>query len=152
MPVHVVPELSVWKDRTQPQVKGILARVRSGQLPMVRASLMNSDFLMRSLGRPLREQIVSSRSNELTTLEAIDLTNGATLANVLQAGAKKLSQQEWESPQELVNHLFASALSRKPTEGELEIIVSDFAETITSEQIEDLLWVLVMMPEFMLIH
>lgn len=151
-PVHVVPELSVWKDRTQPQVKGILARVRSGQLPMVRASLMNSDFLMRSLGRPLREQIVSSRSNELTTLEAIDLTNGATLANVLQAGAKKLSQQEWESPQELVNHLFASALSRKPTEGELEIIVSDFAETITSEQIEDLLWVLVMMPEFMLIH
>lgn len=150
--VHVVPELSVWKDKTQPQVKGILARVRAGELPMIRASLMKSDFLMRSLGRPLREQIVSSRPSELTTLEAIDLTNGATLANVLQAGAKKLFKQDWESPQALTSHLFESALSRSPTEEESAVILSSFAEPMTIEQIEDLLWVLVMMPEFMLIH
>ena len=38
---------------------------------------------MRSLGRPLREQIVSMRPTDLTTLEAVDLANGPTLAALL---------------------------------------------------------------------
>ena len=57
---------------------------------MVRASLLKSDFLMRALGRPNRDQIVTSRPSELTTLEAIDLANGQALANALKSGARRI--------------------------------------------------------------
>ncbi len=59
---------------------------------------MKSDFLMRSLGRPNRDQIVTSRPNELTTLEAIDLSNDATVAKALEAGAKKLARPTERPP------------------------------------------------------
>ena len=70
-----------------------LARGKAGDLMMVRAGLLNSDFLMRSLGRPNRDQIVSSRPEELTTLEAIDLSNGETFAKALQIGAGRFAQR-----------------------------------------------------------
>ncbi len=57
-----------------------------GAQRMVRNSLLKSDFLTRSLGRPNRDQIVSVRPLELTTLEAIDLSNGETLAGYLRQG------------------------------------------------------------------
>ena len=43
---------------------------------------------MRALGRPNRDQIVTSRPNELTTLEAINLANGKELNNAVAVGAK----------------------------------------------------------------
>ena len=55
---------------------------------MVRASLVKSDALMRALGRPNRDQIVSMRPSDLTTLEAIDLANGETLATAIERGAR----------------------------------------------------------------
>ena len=61
----------------------------------VRAAIMKSDLLMRSLGRPNREQVVTTRPEDLSTLQALDLTNGPTMANLLcpRCGelAKKLS-------------------------------------------------------------
>jgi hypothetical protein len=58
---------------------------------MVRASLVPSDLLMRALGRPNREQIVSMRPDNITTLEAIDLANGEQLAGLAQARREKLA-------------------------------------------------------------
>ena len=54
----------------------LLAQMSGKGSPPARASLVKSDLLQRSLGRPNREQIVSMRPNELSTLEAIDLANG----------------------------------------------------------------------------
>src|SRR4029079_14991442 len=56
----------------------------------IRASLVVADPLMRALGRPNREQVVTTRPDLLTTLEALDLTNGATLASLLDRGAANL--------------------------------------------------------------
>src|SRR5262249_19711468 len=42
----------------------------------IRAALMKPDLLMRSLGRPNREQVVTTRPEDLSTLQALDLTNG----------------------------------------------------------------------------
>ena len=39
----------------------------------VRATLVDCDPLMRSLGRPNREQVVTTRPDQLTTLQALDL-------------------------------------------------------------------------------
>src|SRR5205814_4382621 len=53
----------------------------------VRASLVPADALMRSLGRPNREQVVTTRPDQLTTLQALDLSNGQILADLLTRGA-----------------------------------------------------------------
>ena len=64
---------------------------------MVRASLLKSDPMMRALGRPNRDQIVSMRPNDLTTLEAMELANGSILAKTLSAGAENLLKRRWVS-------------------------------------------------------
>ena len=66
--------------------------------------LVKSDFLMRSLGRPNRDQIVTSRPADLTTLEAIDLSNGETLALALKAGAESYAEDKL-SDHELVKQI-----------------------------------------------
>lgn len=148
-PTAIIPELSAWKQSVDIPAKVILA---SGEFtpPMTRASLMKSDFLMRSLGRPLREQIVSSRPGELTTLEAIDLTNGETLSASLAQGGKKLSEREWDDNNALIEFLFLSTLCRVPTEQERTLILEGLSTPPRPEQVEDLLWAILMMPEFML--
>ena len=57
---------------------------------MIRAALVKADALMRSLGRPNREQVVTTRRDVLTTLQALDLSNGQILADMLARGAANL--------------------------------------------------------------
>ena len=53
----------------------------------IRASLVAADPLAVALGRPNREQVVTSRPTVATTLQALELTNGETLAKILHRGA-----------------------------------------------------------------
>ena len=73
--------------------------------PSVRAALVKNDFLMRSLGRPHRDQVVTSRPAELTMLQAIDLANGAILSKYLNAGANNLKAKAGESDK-FINWLY----------------------------------------------
>ena len=82
-PAVVVPARSIWTKVVDGSVRALLAQGLANDPRMVRAALLKSDFLMRTLGRPNRDQIVSMRPNELTTLEAIDLANGEVLADAL---------------------------------------------------------------------
>ncbi len=151
-PVVVLKALSVWTERTKPQSQSLLGQISHGRMPMVRASLMKSDFLMRSLGRPLREQIVTSRPSELSTLEAVDLHNNEVFAEALQQGARSLAAREWEGSPDLARHLFRAALSRPPTASEVNAIRQALGDQPTEEQIEDLLWAIVLKPEFMTVR
>jgi len=151
-PVTVVPTIEPWKKAIDPIAQKLLVQASHGSALMVRASLLKSDFLMRSLGRPNRDQIVSSRPNDLTTLEAIDLSNNATVAQALARGGQRLADQDWQSPDDLINHLFASTLTRLPGESEQTAVRQVLDDKATSEQIEDLLWALCMTPEFLLIR
>lgn len=122
---------------------------------MPRASLMKSDFLMRSLGRPNRDQIVTSRPNELTTLEAIDLSNNTILSSALSRGANQfISEMDNTNAgrDAVVIRIFHSTLCRSPTEGELEAIRAMFGDHPTANEIADILWAICMMPEFLLIR
>ena len=151
-PVTVVPTLDAWKNAIEPVAPRQLVRASRGSALMVRASLLKSDFLMRSLGRPNRDQIVSSRPNDLTTLEAIDLSNNESVAKALARGGQRLADQEWSTTDDLINHLFASTLTRYPTDSENSAVRSVIDDDVTPEQIEDLLWALCMTPEFLLIR
>lgn len=151
-PVTVVPAPDIWKNAVEPVGPEQLVRASRGSALMVRSSLLKSDFLMRSLGRPNRDQIVSSRPNDLTTLEAIDLSNNESVAQALVRGGQRLAEQDWQNPNDLINHLFASTLTRLPGKSELTTVRQVLGDKATSEQVEDLLWALCMTPEFLLIR
>ena len=107
---------------------------------------------MKSLGRPLREQIVSMRPDEITTLEAIDLSNGPMFAEMLTHGARELHQRTWENPKDLVTFVFQSALCRSPVQAESKLAVAFLSDSPRPQEIEDLLWAVFMMPEFILVR
>lgn len=135
------------KDLLAPLLKG-----SAGADRMIRASLMKSDFLMRSLGRPNRDQIVSVRPAELTTLEAIDLSNGQTLADALAKGAPRILAEHGSHPGELIEYVFEFALSRKPSDAERAASLELLGSKPSLQSVEDLLWAVLMLPEFMLVR
>jgi hypothetical protein len=152
IPATVIAALDVWQQAIDTHGPPRLAQAISGNVPMLRASLMKNDFFMKSLGRPLREQIVSMRPSELTTLEAIDLANGETLADALQRGAQRLIDRPWTDRSELVHHVFEFALSRQADAKELEVALEYLGETPSEQSIEDFLWSVFMSPEFFLVR
>ncbi|MFN7680304.1 MAG: DUF1549 domain-containing protein [Planctomyces sp.] len=151
-PVTVVPALQVWTDAVNQRGIPTLIQAAAGDLRMVRAALMKNDFFMRSLGRPHREQIVSMRPDELTTLEAIDLSNGAVLANALTRGGQHLRNQFAADRSGLVRHLCRSAWSREPQPAEQTAILELLSPEPTPEEIADVLWAVLMTPEFLLVR
>lgn len=151
-PAALVTQHAVWSTRINPVIASMLSQAsQSGNL-MVRASLVKCDFLMKSLGRPNRDQIVSVRPEMLTTLEAIDLSNGETLAETLNRGATKLAGRSWESPSQLAKWIWQFSISREPTSQELQVILASLGETPTEQAIADVLWAAIMLPEFQLIR
>lgn len=118
---------------------------------MVRASLVNSDLLMRALGRPNREQIVSMRPDNITTLEAIDLANGEVLAGLLKKGAENISREKLAAG-DLVDAVFMRALGRKPTPAEKSTLAGGISAAPSPQEVEDLLWLVLLLPEFQFIR
>jgi len=117
----------------------------------VRAALVRSDPLMVALGRPSREQVATSRSSTATTLQALELTNGKTLAKVLHSGAANLIEQN-SNGQKLVRSIYQEAMGRSPTADELKLADTLVGEKPTREGVEDFLWAVSMSPEFQLIY
>ncbi|HCO26556.1 MAG TPA: hypothetical protein DIT97_27415, partial [Gimesia maris] len=152
IPVTIVKPNGSWTKAVDAQAKSLLAVAAEGKQPMVRASLLKNTALMKSLGRPMREQIVSMRPDQLTTLEAIDLSNEATLAEVFAEGAKRLIAQSDGDPKCLTEYLFLYALSRPPTSEESKLVGQMLGESPQAAEVEDLLWSVCMLPEFFLIR
>ena len=122
-------------------------------LPVVRASLVNNDPLMTALGRPNREQVVTVRQATATTLQALELTNGATLAKLIRDGADKILAASPATPaRALAESLYQQTLGRKPSSRELRAAENLLGAPVRREGIEDLLWALTMLPEFQLIY
>jgi mono/diheme cytochrome c family protein len=117
----------------------------------VRAALVAADPLMVAMGRPNREQVVTTRPSTATTLQALELTNGKTLAAVLHKGAANLIQQN-PSGSKLVRSIYQEAVGRNPTRGELKLAEEVVGDTPTREGVEDFLWSMSMLPEFQLIY
>jgi hypothetical protein len=121
--------------------------------PFIRASLVESTLLMRSLGRPNREQVVTTRPEELTTLEAIEMSNGQPLAELLSHGAERLrsDHSSWTN-QQMCEYIFRIATSRPPSDQELASLISLAGDPLTTDGVADALWCVVMLPEFQLVH
>jgi hypothetical protein len=119
----------------------------------VRAALVKSDELMRSLGRPNREQVVTTRSDVLTTLEALDLSNGQVFNDTLARGAAGLLKSKPRATaDELANRIYLKAMGRRPMAPERAAARDLVGTPPTPEGLADLLWVVLVLPEFQLIR
>jgi len=130
-----------------------VATAAKDTLPVERAALVAADPLMAALGRPNREQIVTVRSGAATTLQALELTNGGTLATILKDGAAKiLTEHSTAQPTALITTLYQHTLSRPPTRQERRVLEPMVGSPVQAEGVEDLLWSIAMLPEFQLIY
>jgi hypothetical protein len=113
---------------------------------------MKGNLLMRSLGRPNREQVVTTRPAMLTTLEALDLSNGQILTETLARGAVDILKRHGGSGDALIGWLYRSTLARDPTPGERDAAGELLGSPPSPQGVEDLLWAVLMLPEFQIIR
>lgn len=151
-PAVAVASPEVWTKRLQAQIVGTLNQVAYAKLPMVRAALVKADVLQRTMGRPNRDQIVTTRPEDLSTLQALDLNNGQALMDLLAKGSEYLVKEHGASADALAKWVYLAALSRSPTKAELAVAREALGKTPTAQGVEDLLWVVVMMPEFQIVR
>src|SRR5439155_9690569 len=118
----------------------------------VRAALVSADPLMIALGRPNRDIVVTTRPTTATTLQALEMTNGETLADILKRGSKNLLPDSAVAKSDLVASVYAKALGRPPTGRELQVARELVGEPAQPAGVEDLLWAVTMLPEFQLIY
>ena len=69
----------------------------------VREYRNSSSQLTRALGRPIRDQVTSVRATEATTLQSLELVNGALLTSWLMRGARRMTGQLSDDPVSLFN-------------------------------------------------
>lgn len=138
--------------RFEQRMKAALAGVPAEDKAVVRASLVKSNLLMRTLGRPNREQVVTERPAIFTTLEAIDLANGQFLTDLLTKGAKALTARHHGDAQGLARWIFEYALGRDPSAAELEALKPMLEGSLDEQKAADLLWAVVMQPDFQLVR
>ncbi|HYH56323.1 MAG TPA: DUF1553 domain-containing protein, partial [Anseongella sp.] len=120
-------------------------------MPFARASLVENDPFLKALGRPTRETVTTSRTSQASLLQALELTNGQKFTQTLHKGAS-----EWKSryatTDSLVSALYQRALGRPPLPEEMEAARTVMSDTPSEESIQDLVWALMLVPEFQLIH
>ena len=117
-----------------------------------RAALTVSTPLTTALGRPTREQVVTVRSDAPTTLQALELANGETFASLVRRGATRLRAAGGTPPDELATQVYRRALGRAPSSQEMAIAREVLGASPDVAAVEDLLWAVVMLPEFRLVH
>lgn len=122
------------------------------QLDFVRASLVENDGFLKEMGRPTRENVVTNRQTEATLLQALELTNGQKLNEVMARGAERLTNEYGQASNQMIEQLYLMAYGRTPSKGEVQILEGKLTSTPSKEAIQDLLWAIVMNPEFQLIN
>ena len=116
-----------------------------------RHGLKNLDRLMRILGRPKRDQVATSRDDRPTTLQALELSNGDIMHKAVQNVGNRWAAGK-RAPEKIVEELFDNAFLRKPNEDEKDAAKELLGETPNAAKVSDLVWALVLQPEFQLVY
>ena len=129
----------------------IITQLAAGYPGTFRSSVAFADPLMTALGRPNRDQVVTTRDAAATTLQALEMTNGETLADILRRGSDTLAK-ELQANRKLLPKLYERALGRKPAAAEIKLSEEIVGQPVSHEGVEDFLWVMTMLPDFQLIY
>ncbi|WP_027078790.1 DUF1549 domain-containing protein [Maribacter antarcticus] len=117
-----------------------------------RASLVKQHPFMKALGRPSRENVTTSRDDQATLLQALELTNGKFFNGVLAEGATLWIDRYGNDSKKLVERLYQKSLGRNPSEEEREILLSVLGDKPKPEDVQDVFWSTLMLPEFQFIN
>jgi hypothetical protein len=120
-------------------------------IPFARAALVENDNFLTAMGRPSRENVISGRENQSNLLQAMELTNGGTLNETLNKGAKKWLEKYSDSDR-IITEIYFKALGRKPNEKEYKVAKEMLGKTPQENTVQDFLWAVVLLPEFQLIN
>jgi hypothetical protein len=132
------------------------AGMRAMQLPDAR---INSYFL-KAFGKPERATTCEcERSSEPTVTQALHIINGDTINQKLRApgGVVDNFVRLGFSDEAIINHIYLSALSRRPSPGEMKDLQAVLRESDGSKDsrrhaIEDALWSVLTSREFLFNH
>ena len=79
----------------------VLAPRKAGDGVYAREWMFKASALTSALGRPIRDQVITDRNGEATTLQLLELANGNTLNKLLNRGAERMLSQRREAPANL---------------------------------------------------
>jgi mono/diheme cytochrome c family protein len=133
-----------------PQLRPVVST--AAHVGEIRSSLLAADPLQVALDRPNREIVTPVRASTATTIQALELTNGATLNAKLQKAAAKFVPEAAVSPAAWLGKIYRHALGRAPSPGELALATEILGQPVAAEGVTDFLWMLVNHPEFQLIN
>jgi hypothetical protein len=151
-PAVVVADQSTWGAADAPFAAGVSAATATGPLPMVRAVLVKCTPLQTALGRPNRDQVVTARPGELSTLEAIQLANDQSLADTLRSGAGRIRAACSDDPAAIAGAIFIAALARPPSAAEAAAVRDLLGTEPSDASVADCLWSVMMLPEFLFVR
>ncbi|MCM4166168.1 hypothetical protein KCTC52924_03091 [Arenibacter antarcticus] len=117
-----------------------------------RASLVEQHPFLKALGRPSRENVTTSRDEQATLLQALELTNGEFFNNVLEEGASIWLKRYSNDSDKIVVELYQKSLGRNPTDQEKKIMLSALGNQPKKEALQDLFWSTLILPEFQFIN
>jgi anti-sigma regulatory factor (Ser/Thr protein kinase) len=81
--------------------------------------------LTRALGRPIRDQVFSTRDNQATTIQGIELMNGETLTHWLNRGARRMLGELPAEPESLFARQIDVTRERTPAPGQFDVDISN---------------------------
>jgi uncharacterized membrane protein/mono/diheme cytochrome c family protein len=117
-----------------------------------RASLVEQHPFMQALGRPSRENVTTSRDEQATLLQALELTNGEFFNSVLEEGARIWLKMYGNDSEKIIEDLYQKSLGREPTDQEKKIMISVLGDQPKKEDLQDLFWSTLISPEFQFIN
>lgn len=122
------------------------------RLQFIRASLVENDDFQKAMGRPPREIVITKRDTEPTLLQALVLTNGEKVNEVLARGADRWIREYGDDPEKMIQQIYLRALSRIPSDREAQIAKEILDPEPNRNGVQDLLWAVIMKPEFQIIY
>jgi uncharacterized membrane protein/mono/diheme cytochrome c family protein len=120
-------------------------------IPFTRASLITNNPFLTALGRPGRETVTTSRTSQANLIQALELTNGNTFNEGIRRAAEKW-RREYPDPEQLITVLYRRTLGRLPSEDEQAVAMNAIGARPTQDDIQDLMWAIMIHPEFQLIY
>ena len=152
LPAEVVLDAFSQVTEVPEEFKGYPLGTRALQLPETQVE----SYFLDSFGRPPRlTSGADERKGETNVAQVLHLINGGTLNRKLRAeggAVDRLLGLELPAP-ELVEQVYETALSRRPSEAEIAGLVSALElEQAGREGIEDLFWAVLTSKEFLFTH
>lgn len=125
---------------------------KNKKMHFARASLVRQHQFMKALGRPSRENVATTRDDQATLLQALELTNGDFFNNVLADGAEQMLQDHGSNGQKIAFELYQKSFAREPSKKELQLILEMLGNAPDKDAVQDVIWATVLSPEFQFIY